>query len=93
MLAARPATTGLQTALARLDQRIAAAVERANDTYGPEAARDSFRGLYLSSAEFERLLAQTPGVPILWNDCETIDDAAALAREFGPPMDSTWTSC
>jgi SpoVK/Ycf46/Vps4 family AAA+-type ATPase len=77
--------SALQTALSRLDQLIGAAAERASEVYGPEAARDSFRGLYLSGEGFRRALAQAPAEPLLWTRGEASEDFEVLARELDLP--------
>jgi hypothetical protein len=51
---------GLLAALRRLDHRLDAAVAAMQATV-PEAAGDPYRGLYISQAEVERLLACPPG--------------------------------
>jgi SpoVK/Ycf46/Vps4 family AAA+-type ATPase len=73
----------LQSALARLDRIVAVAVERATETFGPAASRDSFRGLYLSGEQFERVLAQIPGEPLLWTALAPEDETVDLASELG----------
>ncbi len=52
----------LLPALARLDQLLQQASLSAPAAYGPEAATDPYRGLYISRNEIERLLAREPGV-------------------------------
>jgi ATPase family associated with various cellular activities (AAA) len=78
LLAAKSSPAFVQTGLARLDRLLAAAADRASEVYGPNAARDSFRGLYLNADDFERLLTYPPGEPLLWTG-----DAPALAEELG----------
>jgi len=56
---------GLRPALARLDERLRGAVAAARAAYGDEAAGDPHRGLYVGDAEVDRLLARTPGAPLL----------------------------
>jgi len=82
VLAVRPGIGALQTALMRLDQLIGAAVERAPEIYGPAAARDSFRGLYLNAEDFDRVLARIPCEPLLWTAAEAGVEAGGLADEF-----------
>jgi SpoVK/Ycf46/Vps4 family AAA+-type ATPase len=82
-LAVKPSIGALQAALARLDQLIGAAVERSPEIYGPAAARDSFRGLYLNREDFERLLARVPCEPLLWSGDEISDEAGGLAEQLG----------
>jgi hypothetical protein len=84
----------LLPALHRLDRLLEHAVAAAQVAYGPEAAADHYRGLYISEAEVMRLLARKPGAPILWrntNDAQepmpgTVEDTTPLAwleRAFG----------
>jgi hypothetical protein len=47
----------LLPALQRLDRLLDQAVATAQVAYGPEASADSYRGLYISQREVERLLA------------------------------------
>jgi hypothetical protein len=51
----------LLPALARLDRRLARAVDRARATFGAEAAGDGFRGLYITDEEVDRLIRREPG--------------------------------
>nr|WP_062337174.1 ATP-binding protein [Herbidospora sakaeratensis] len=48
--------------LARLDVRLAEAVAAAGAAYGPEAGRDSFRGLHIGPDEVTRVLRRAPAV-------------------------------
>ena len=82
-LAVRPGIGALQAALLRLDQLVAAAVERAPEIYGPAAARDSFRGLYLNGEDFGRLLARVPCQPLLWSGSGLSAEDAGLAEQLG----------
>ena len=92
--ASKPVLDGLLPALQRLDRLLEQAVAAAQATYGSEAATDHYRGLYISQADVERLLAREPGLPTLWADGtgaeepspDTAGDAtrlAWLARAFG----------
>jgi SpoVK/Ycf46/Vps4 family AAA+-type ATPase len=54
----------LRSLLQWLDWLIAIAIEKAEILYGVEAASDSHRGLYVDTAEIERLLAREPGHPL-----------------------------
>lgn len=56
----------LLQALQRLDRLLERAVAAARASYGPEAATDPYRGLYISRGDTERLLAREPGTPTLW---------------------------
>jgi len=84
----------LMPALRRLDRLLEQAVAAAQVTYGPEAASDPYRGLYISHKEVDRLLAREPGAPTLHVDRdgpeESLPDAggdgsrlAWLKRAFG----------
>jgi SpoVK/Ycf46/Vps4 family AAA+-type ATPase len=55
----------LKSALARLDRRLAEAVLAAQSVYGLDAARDPYRGLYVSAEEVARLLKREPAEPAL----------------------------
>ena len=61
---------GLIPTLKRLDQLLEHAMEAAQAAYGPNAAADRFRGLYVSQEEVQRLFAREPGAPVLWVECE-----------------------
>jgi hypothetical protein len=69
-----PTSTGRQCfdelvpALRRLDRLLERAMAAAQATFGPEAASDPYRGLYISHNEAARLLSLEPGVPTLWTD-------------------------
>lgn len=84
--AANSALTDLQPALQRLDQALQAAVAAAQAAYGPEAAADPYRGLYIGLGEVERLLARQPGIPVLQNGgrelplSEPLSDQCRLKR-------------
>ncbi len=54
----------IQTALQRLDQRLATAIAQAATVYGPDAATDPNRGLYVTASDVERLLHRQPGEPL-----------------------------
>ncbi len=54
----------LRPALERLDRLLAVAAERAREVFGAEQATDRYRGLYISDAEVDRLLARLPGEPL-----------------------------
>src|SRR3954447_24696835 len=56
---------GLTSALCWLDALLDRARERAAELFGPDAQRDPFRGLTIGSDEPARLLARTPGLPLL----------------------------
>jgi hypothetical protein len=53
----------LEESLARLDVLLEAALRAAEAAYGPAAAGDPFRGLYISPEETRRLLDRVPGKP------------------------------
>ena len=85
----------LISALHRLDCLLERATAKAQEMFGPEAATDRYRGLYISEAEVERLLAREPGAPTLCSDDQlteeplsdsTTDDSSRLAwlqRDYG----------
>jgi SpoVK/Ycf46/Vps4 family AAA+-type ATPase len=54
----------LQNMLRRLDCRLAAAIDIAQQVYGVEAASDPHRGLYVSDADVERMLDRQAGMPL-----------------------------
>jgi SpoVK/Ycf46/Vps4 family AAA+-type ATPase len=55
----------LVQALARLDERLRRAVDAAAAAYGPDAAADPHRGLYVGADELARLLSRAPALPPL----------------------------
>ncbi len=65
MTAAAEALTGLLPALHRLEHLLARAVAAARAAYGPEAATDPHRGLYVGEPEVDRLLSRQPLQPVL----------------------------
>ena len=62
---------GLLPALKRLDALLERAVQGAEASFGPEAAKDACRGLYISPDTVERLLQRQPGEPLLWPGADT----------------------
>jgi AAA+ superfamily predicted ATPase len=54
----------LLPALGRLDELLRGAVTTARAAFGPEAAQDPHRGLYVGDDEVDRLLARAPGAPL-----------------------------
>lgn len=58
------------TSLSRLDRIIEKAVALAQATYGPQAAADPYRGLYINQDEVRHLLNREPGAPLLWSGDE-----------------------
>ncbi len=74
---ARRGLDGLRAALARLDEILARATERAGPIYGSDAALDRFRGLYIADDEVSALLRRSPGQPLFPPD----DTADFVARE------------
>ena len=54
-------TGELLPALVRLDRLLERAAAAGQAAFGPEAASDPYRGLYISPEEVERLLAREPG--------------------------------
>jgi hypothetical protein len=63
----------VQPALRRLVSVLDRAVCAAVDAYGPEAAGDPYRGLYVGREEVERFLAREPGAPALAVDAGRTD--------------------
>jgi len=55
----------LVESLQRLDTLLERAISTADQVYGAETAADRFRGLYIGRGDAERLIARTPGVPLL----------------------------
>jgi SpoVK/Ycf46/Vps4 family AAA+-type ATPase len=73
----------LVPALARLDERLRHAVAAAVSAYGPEAAGDPHRGLYVGDDEVARLLDRAPVLPPLGprpGEPLVTDDDPALGR-------------
>ena len=52
-------------AFRRLDLLLAAGVDGARSRYGPEAAGDSYRGLYLTEEQVQRALRRRVGEPLV----------------------------
>ena len=67
----------LQEALRRLDQRLKEAIAAADQLYGPEAAADPNRGLYISGDEIQQLLKREVGQPLFPVDALGIDAAGS----------------
>src|SRR6266511_2817028 len=84
-------TRGLFLALQRLNRRIEQAVAAMQSVYGPEAANDPYRGLYIDHDEVSRLLTDEPGAARFQHgsDAEPLSAAGAwprlarLQRAFG----------
>jgi hypothetical protein len=55
---------GLVLALRRLDQRLKQAADVAHEAFGPDAAADPYRGLYINQGDVVRLLEREPGRPV-----------------------------
>ena len=66
----------LLPALQRLDRLIEQAVTAAQVAYGPEAAADRYRGLYINQNEVERLLARQPGASVLWSEWTEAEESS-----------------
>ena len=89
--ASHPQDSPALFALRRLDALLQRAVAAAQASYGPEAATDPFRGLYVSQEQAARSLAGPPGEPLqdaydqslepCWNDISDADAAWAWLRD------------
>jgi SpoVK/Ycf46/Vps4 family AAA+-type ATPase len=75
---------GLLPALRRLDLLLERAVVAAQALYGPQAAADPYRGLYISHAEAERALSASPGEPLLCRDGAATDGLPDPAAPGSP---------
>jgi SpoVK/Ycf46/Vps4 family AAA+-type ATPase len=79
----------LLPALQRLDRLLERAIASAKDVYGPGAAGDLYRGLYISLDQVSRVLAREPGAPPfeLANGVENSEGQSSkldwLRRAFG----------
>jgi len=62
-------------AFRRLDLLLATAVAAARLRFGPEAAADAFRGLYLTAEQVERALATPAGQPLVGSARAVVPDA------------------
>ena len=62
----------IQFALHRLDERLANAIEQASKLYGPDAATDPNRGLYVTETDVANLLNSPPGEPLFFSDRQTL---------------------
>src|SRR3989442_3707083 len=71
-----PSLAGLLPALRWLDRLLVRAIAAAQVAYGPDAAIDRYRGLYISQDEAERLLAREPGTPALMLDPASVTEGA-----------------
>ena len=78
--------------LIRLDRMLRAAVERMLPNLGPDAAADSFRGLYISRDDAARPLDPWPGgtawsaQPPLADDLTEADRREDGSQDFGPEL-------
>jgi ATP-dependent 26S proteasome regulatory subunit len=79
--AVNTALQDLQPVLQRLDNLLQAAVAAAQSAYGAEAAADPYRGLYIGTAEVEKLLARRPGVPVLKNAAQNLPLSEPLGEQ------------
>jgi ATP-dependent 26S proteasome regulatory subunit len=70
----------LLPALQRLDRLLEKAIAAANDAYGPGAAVDRYRGLYIGPDQVDRLLARQPGAPLFHLDREAEGDEEDASR-------------
>jgi SpoVK/Ycf46/Vps4 family AAA+-type ATPase len=67
---------GVLSALQRLDALLQRAMPAAQESYGSEASRDPFRGLYVTPDQAVRSLVAPPGQPLSTSD--------------GPPIEPCW---
>jgi AAA+ superfamily predicted ATPase len=81
------ARTGLLELLRRLDERLAAAAAVAQVVYGPEAASNPYRGLYVHRADVSDLLTREPGVPLFATNGATIPDRSTGIADAIPELD------
>jgi ATPase family associated with various cellular activities (AAA) len=58
----------IQTALQRLDERLSTAIKQASALYGPDAATDPSRGLYVTETDVANLLHRNPGESLFFSD-------------------------
>jgi ATPase family associated with various cellular activities (AAA) len=58
-------------ALQQLDKHLTIAITQASEHYGPDAAADPHRGLYINGAEIDRLLQRPIGQPLFFHDQTT----------------------
>ena len=87
----RSCLLALVPALERLDALLGRAIAAAQGAYGVEAGSDAYRGLYVGDEEVQRLLARSPGSPVLAGvvDRPLVDvvdgesPLAGLQRTFG----------
>ena len=73
----------------RLDRLLAPAMAAATVRFGPDAAGDAFRGLYVTSEQAAALLERPPGAPLVttdvpvhpgWDEITTLDEGWAWLR-------------
>ena len=57
-----------------MDNRLAKAINAAEQIFGPEAHTDRYRGLYINRDEVDRLLTQLPGDPLFSTNGQVPDD-------------------
>lgn len=72
----------IQFALHRLDERLAKAIEQASALYGPDAATDSNRGLYVTETDVVNSLNRTPGEPLFFSDSQTFLKWGQVESQF-----------
>jgi len=83
LITSRTYWADLLPALQRLDHLLERAVTVAETAYGPEAANDLYRGLYVNRTEVERLLRRDPLVsPFPLNGSEPKENKSETEIEF-----------
>lgn len=76
----------LLAALQRLDGLLEHACLIAQDVYGPERTADLFRGLHISHAEVEQLLASPPATSLLYVEPSHLQPHSVASDKAGPLM-------
>lgn len=76
--------SALLTGLQRLDALLNQACLMAQDIYGPQKTADLFRGLHISLAEVEQLLASPPAASLLYVEPSHLEPSPTADNEAGP---------
>lgn len=85
-LSSEPALGGLLPALYRLDCLLERAINAAESAYGPDAATDPFRGLYVGRDQVQRSLAREPATPLLQGMPTSHNNTSATPRASATTM-------